>query len=153
MASRRADPPKTEGRKRPKRKNGRPPAQHGVSEQELIVALQKHAGIASLAASEFGISRQAVSERIGKSDRLKAAIADIKENLMDLCEGQIIVAIRKGDRQMVRWYAERMGKGRGYATKSEHGLNETDLAAIIACFGGDPGKLAEFRRSLDPSAP
>lgn len=91
----------------------------GISEAQFKAALKKHAGICSMAAAELGISRSAVTQRIGNSRALQAFVLEIEETLLDAAEAVIADAILKRDRQTTRWYMERKGKRRGYTTRVE----------------------------------
>lgn len=120
----------------------------------LKSALSKHMAIVSRSAKELGITRQTLAIRIAGSDELQRHVREVKEATLDLGESVIMQAIKKKDLPTTRWYLERQGKTRGYASKSEIDTRVSDeqLEAIIAAFGGDADKLRAFRSAIDPSA-
>lgn len=118
------------------------------TDAQLEQALRKHAGIKSLAAKALGVDRSTVQERVEKSPRLKAAIAEIEETTLDMAEGVILSGLKGKDKQTARWYAERKGKGRGYASKTELSISDDDLEAVVAAFGGNLDALRRLRTEL-----
>ena len=115
----------------------------------LEAALRKHAGIKSFAAKELGVERSTIQSRVDRSRHLQAVISEIEETVLDMSEGVIIEAVRKGDRQTARWYAERRGRARGYGNKVETPpVDEEQLARFVAAFGGDVVKLGALRNAL-----
>ncbi len=119
-----------------------------VTDANLELALRKNAGIKSLAANAVGITRQAVQDRVAKSERLQRVLVEIEETTMDMAEGVILSGIRAKDKQTARWYAERKGKGRGYASKTELSISDDDLEAVVAAFGGNLDALRRLRTEL-----
>ena len=119
-------------------------ADRKITDAVLEAALRKHLGIKSLAAKELKVTRQTVQQRVEKSARLQAVISEVKETVLDTCESVIFNAIKpkrgKPDLATARWLAERLGKSRGYA-RNEPGLENEQLEAFVASFGGDVGKL------------
>lgn len=120
----------------------------------LKAALKKHMGIVARAAKEVGIARQTLAIRIASSPELQEHIRHVKEDTLDLVDSVILGAIKNKDVGTARWYAERQGKSRGYATKleTESRISDDQLEAIVESFGGDVEKLRAFRQSIDPSS-
>lgn len=109
-----------------------------ATEAQCEAALRKHSGIVSLAAKEIGVSRQALHQRIERSDRLQAALLDIDEATLDEAEGVIVDAIVvKRDVSTARWYAERKGKKRGFGTSGEIRLPLDQIKEIARSFVGN----------------
>lgn len=125
------------------------------TDAQLETALRKHCGIKAQAAKALRVDRASVQERVEKSPRLQQVIREIEEAVGDMCEGNILRALKAKDKQTSRWYAERKLKRRGYAPKleSETKLADGDLAAIVAAFGGDVEKLRAARAAFDPTNP
>lgn len=124
-----------------------------LTETQIRAALKKHGGLQSLAAKTLGVSRQCVHERIQGSPTLQSFLREMDEAMLDTAENTIHKALKKGDKPMTRWFAERKGKARGYATKveTESKLADVELEGLVAAFGGDVERLRRFRNSLDPS--
>jgi hypothetical protein len=122
-----------------------------VTDETIIAALRKNAGIISHAAADCGIGRSSLSERVKNNPVLKAVSQEVDESVLDAAEGIVKVALlKKKDEQTARWYLSRKGKARGYGTSIDHNhrLDDSLIDAIVASFGGDVEKLRAFRRSL-----
>lgn len=129
------------------------PGPKNITEKQYIAAIRRHSGVQSLVAKQFSITRSAVSQRIGGSPRLQEVLREVEEENLDMAEGVIFTALRHKDKQTARWYAERKGKNRGYATKieAEAKLPEGELEAIVTAFGGNLDALRKARAAADPS--
>lgn len=92
----------------------------GYTEDDISTALANNAGIAALAASALGTTRQNVAHWVRNSKRLQKVCDDANEKTLDIAEGHIVKAVTSGkDMQTTRWYTERKGKHRGWATRVE----------------------------------
>jgi hypothetical protein len=138
-------------KKAAKKERSSKPGPRGLTLAAYKGALTKHAGILSLAAEELAVSREAVRQKIAATPALQEHVADIEERKMDLCDGQIVTLIKKGDPQTVRWYAERKGVKRGYGNKSEIEVRVPDeqLAGLVQAFGGDLSGLRKLRAAIE----
>lgn len=95
------------------------PGYRQVSDARLKTALKRHDGILSQAAKAVGLSRQAVWERVQRNPELQRFIQELEAEVFDMVEGAIIDACREGDSAMLRFFADRRMRGRGYGPKSE----------------------------------
>jgi hypothetical protein len=91
---------------------------------KLSVARAKHAleqsgAIRSIAAHMLGVHRSTLYTFMVRHPSLETFAQEIEEELKDLAEAEIIKAIRAGDMQTVRWYAETKMKDRGYPRRTE----------------------------------
>ncbi len=122
-----------------------------ITEKALIAALRKWGGIQTLAARELGTTRQNVHSRIKNSARLQEVVAEVEEETLDLGEGHIVKGVRKGDKDLVKYYLDRKGKMRGYGPRSdvEAKLSEDTLMAIVVAMGGDLDKLKAARAAVN----
>lgn len=123
-----------------------------VSEKALAAALRNHDGIKSFAASEVGITRQAMQARVDNSPKLQALLRDLDEEILDLGEGHVLKGVRTGDKDYVRMVMTQKGRKRGYGNKVETSLDEAQLEAIVTALGGDAEALrsALLRLGVDP---
>lgn len=137
---------------KPRRTGGK---RAGVSEAMAEAALRKCNGIIAHAAKRLGVARQTLWDRVQASKHLQKVREQIDDEILDDVEN-LIVADMKRKKNMVtaRWFAERKGKKRGYATKieNESRLSEADLEAVVSAFGGDLAKLRDARAALNPAA-
>jgi hypothetical protein len=72
------------------------------------------------------MTRQGLHDRLNKSEDLRRALEEIREELRDMARGNIFKALREGDYAMTRFYAERQ-------MRDEYGPRvkvEGDTAAI-----------------------
>lgn len=130
--------------------DGEPMTQKATVAQ-LKAALKRSAGVFAAAAHELGVSRQAVHERVRRSPSLQRWVAEIDTTILDRAETTVIDAVVGGDLLTAKWYLERKGRGRGYATRQEweQRLPEDQLAALVAKLADtSPAALADLRASL-----
>lgn len=90
-----------------------------LSVKKVAEALMKHHGVLSQAAEACGCSRRALYVFIEKNPELEEVRAEARDGIMDVAENHIHTAVKIGDMKTVRWFAERMGKDRGYVTRVE----------------------------------
>jgi Bacterial regulatory protein, Fis family len=81
-----------------------------LTQEMIIEALRASAGIVSLAAQKIGVARQTVHQWISSEPELKAAVDDIREINLDLCEAGLMKLIAAGDRESIRFYLRCFGK-------------------------------------------
>lgn len=97
-------------------KRGRKPKPGVVRAKQ---ALEHSGAIRSIAAQILGVHRSTLYTFMTRHPSLEAFAQEIEEELKDLAEAEIIKAIRAGDMQTVRWYAETKMKDRGYSRRIE----------------------------------
>lgn len=87
---------------------------------QIVHALERQLGIVALAASDLGISRQALQQRINRSAVLRAAIRTIHETSLDAAEACLMNQVLKlKDPAQIRFYLSCKGKHRDWTTRSE----------------------------------
>lgn len=130
----------------------RTPPNKKATNAQFKAALKKNGGLAAHAARDLGMTRQGVSQRIRKSPELQAFLAELDQTHLDTAEGVVLEAIANKDLPTARWYLERKGKKRGYATKveTEGKIADADLEALVGSLGGDLSKLRAIRDALRP---
>lgn len=90
------------------------------SQEEVIEALKETGGIVSQAAEKLGLSSApSLRARIRKSPALLKVVDEIRESTKDLAEGNIIKALKDGDKEISKWYLASLGRDRGYGNKLE----------------------------------
>ena len=95
---------------------GRRASRH-VSEKRFNAVVAKHDGIYAHAARELGATRQAVLMRIKRHPHLQEFPRRVIEESGDLVESHIIEACRSGNGAMLRFYADRKPRDRGYGMR------------------------------------
>lgn len=133
-------------------KKAAPPAPYKPTKKELdsAAALRASAGIKAAAAERLGIDRSTMQERVEKSPYLQRVLAEVKETMLDLAEGNVAVAIRAKDDKMTRWYLQQQGKERGFGPNLRLDLGEDAAETIAQAFAkADAAGLRAARRRLD----
>ena len=87
--------------------------------EKVKEALILHNGIVLYAAKACGVARYTLYKFMDAHPDLKEIRANATEELIDIAENRVLEAIEKGELKTVRWYLERLGKDRGYVTRSE----------------------------------
>ncbi|WP_306150729.1 helix-turn-helix domain-containing protein [Roseovarius sp. MMSF_3281] len=107
--------------------------------QSVTTALEAVGGIMTAAAHYLGVDRSTVYRFINENPELKDVRADIEDQTKDMAEGKIVTAIKNGEMDTVRWYADRKMRDRGYGHQAKV---------------EGPGKDGAFRHevaTIDPS--
>lgn len=86
----------------------------------VIEALELNGGIKTAAAIALGIGRTTLYRFIDSNPECRAKIEEIDNMTLDLAEGQILKAIKDGDRRTCMWYLELKGHQRGYSRQHRH---------------------------------
>lgn len=116
-----------------------------VSDAQLSNALVLKGGIMSEAGKACGISRQAVYDRVQNTPALRETIRLVGEQLLDIAESQLTKSLKRGDKEMVRYYLDRKGKKRGYGNSVNVGIDDAQAEAIVRGLGGS---VEAFRAAL-----
>jgi predicted transcriptional regulator len=94
-------------------------AKKGVTIEALERALRKAGGLYADAARLLGLSRQTVRDRVEGSARLKAVVAEAREELLDIAESKLVSAIKKGNLGAICFFLRTQGRNRGYVERNE----------------------------------
>lgn len=113
-----------------------------ITEAQIADALEKSAGIMSVAAERLGVDRSTICRRAQKSQRLRNVIDAATERTMDVAEAALLRAIQKGEAWAVCFFLKCKAKQRGYSERTEItgpagkpvqvAVSETELDKIIA---------------------
>ncbi len=85
----------------------------------VIAMLRNTGGIKTVAAEKLNVGRTTLYAFLEKHPEIQEADSEIADELLDVAEGQVVIALRSGDMQTVRWYLELKGKERGYVRRVE----------------------------------
>jgi hypothetical protein len=116
---------------------------------QIAKALRGADGMVAKAAAALGTDRQTIHERIGRSVELQAVLRETGDNLKDMARGTIYAALKAGDAQMARWYAERKMRDEGYGTKLEMVVDTAQLERLAEAIArGGIGTLRAVKAAL-----
>ena len=91
-----------------------------VTQEQVAKALRETGGIISEAAKVLGLaSSTSLRTRIKNNKTLSALLDEIREDTKDLAEGNILKAMKDGDKTVSQWYLNSLGRDRGYGNKVE----------------------------------
>lgn len=100
------------------------PGPKGITEDEIVEALEKNGGVVSLAAQALGIRRQSLSARVNASERLDAARSSGQDDVTDIARAIVVTQIvKKKDVKVAQWWLERRSGGE-FANKHTGGDGE-----------------------------
>lgn len=85
----------------------------------VIAMLRQCGGIKTVAAEKLNVGRTTLYAFLNEHPEIQEADSEIADELLDVAEGQVVIALRSGDLQTVRWYLELKGKDRGYVRRVE----------------------------------
>lgn len=103
----------------------------GLTVDMVLAALQSSAGIKKAAAMSLGVSRSSLYRFIDANPEILDAISEIDEEILDLTEGEVIKAIKKGDMNTARWFMDRKGRGRGYGHETTIQGGDKPIRAVV----------------------
>ena len=98
---------------------GAPPKWQRLTEAQIADALEKSAGIMSVAAERLGVDRSTICRRAQKSQRLRNVIDAATERTMDVAEAALLRAVQKGEAWAVCFFLKCKAKQRGYSERTE----------------------------------
>ena len=90
-----------------------------LKNKQVLEALRESAGVITAAAAKMGVTRQAVSRRVNRSQALRTACDDIIEENIDHAESQLQSAIRGGNLTAIIFYLKTFGRRRGYTERED----------------------------------
>jgi hypothetical protein len=86
-----------------------------LKNKQVLDALRESAGVITTAAAKMGVTRQAISRRVNRSQTLRTACDEIIEENIDHAESQLQRAIRNGNLTAIIFYLKTFGRRRGYS--------------------------------------
>lgn len=112
----------------PRRRRG----EHGPSytDEQIINALRAAQGFISMAADVLGCAQNTIRDRIKTSKAVADALRDINEAALDYSESKLLLAIKAGKFEAIKFHLERKGASRGYAPQQQVEVR-TPGAAIL----------------------
>lgn len=91
-----------------------------LTKKQVIEAIENSGGVIKVIARKCGVSRKAIYDFIEKYPDVKEAFQDEKEGMIDLAEGKLFGAVKKGEAWAIKTVLQTIGKDRGYTEKQEH---------------------------------
>jgi hypothetical protein len=133
----------------PARKPGRP---REIDPDDLLKALEMLDGNISAAAKHLGFTPQGVRQVIRREPELTAALAEIRDNLIDEAEGSLLAAVRSGEGWAVCFALRNWGRHRGYGGPPPPQPEEPKPEPTpIDLAGMSTEALMEIKAAFDPS--
>jgi transposase-like protein len=83
-------------------------------------ALRASSGNVAHTARQLGVSRSTLYRRINESSTLQEALADAREELVDIAESALRQEIESGNITAIIFTLKTLGKGRGYVERQQH---------------------------------
>ncbi len=91
-----------------------------VSDARLRAALVKHDGLIARAATEVGLTRQSVHERVNNNPELLEFVQDLRESMVDAAVGVLSYRMKRYHcRQSAEFVLKHHGRDRGYGPQPE----------------------------------
>lgn len=87
--------------------------------QQIVKALKATEGMVSLAAKTLGCSRMTIYRYKEKYPEVAEAMTDAKELMIDVAEGKLHQAVKKGEAWAICFYLKTQARSRGYVEKQE----------------------------------
>lgn len=113
---------------------------------QIITALQNSGGIYSLAAQQLKCTVNTVKNYVKRYEPVADALAEIKDELLDLAEAQLLKLIRNEQLGAIIFYLKTQGKHRGYTERVEN--TGPDNGPIALKFAVEDAR-SDIARKLD----
>lgn len=95
-----------------------------VTDKQILEALHECAGIKSAAAQKLGISPALIRKRIEKSHKLRDAVAEFDERVLDQAEAGLYLHLKQGNLRAILFILRCKGARRGWVERSEVELKD-----------------------------
>lgn len=100
-----------------------------LNESIIIKAFKGTGGVVSDAARKLKITRKALYVHIAKNPKVKEALEESREEMLDTAEGALFTKVKENEIRAVTFYLKHQGKDRGY---SEHQRIDANITGEIA---------------------
>ena len=94
-----------------------------VTVKRIETAINELDGNITKVAEKLGVNRSTIYRRIDKSDRLKKALDNARESMLDHVESALYTKAKQGDTTSMIFFLKTQGKRRGYIERQEHDMN------------------------------
>lgn len=91
-----------------------------ITDDEIILVLDKKAGLLAPTAKAIGISRRCLYNWIEASPKLKQAVKDARETVIDMAESVLMEKIQGKETVATLFYLKTIGRDRGYVERQEY---------------------------------
>lgn len=103
--------------------NGRPCK---LSMQTVLEGIQDTGGIRTEICRKLNITRQTLYNYMKRYPKIKEALTDEEEKVLDMAEGNLFSLIQNGDTSAIFYYLNNKGRGRGYGQPYKTTVIEKD---------------------------
>jgi hypothetical protein len=90
-----------------------------ATKAELIKSIERHGGIMSHIAREFGLTIRGVQKRVAKDPDLQDAVTQAREQLIDEAEAGLRLAVKERRPWALKLVLTTLGRHRGYTQRVE----------------------------------
>lgn len=116
------------------------------TEAAATQALLAHCGNVEAAARALGVCHSALWGRLKRNPRLQAAKLEAEEITLDIAEGELLAAVRRGEAWAVCFLLKTKGKRRGYVERAEVANvpgNPFEVSIMAPVMGGGGAALSK----------
>lgn len=112
--------------------------QPNVSAGDIWDVLKETGGNLAATARELGLTRQRLSDRINKNPDLQQLLSDMREEVIDVAEGNMFQRVKSGaDPAAEKFILSTIGRQRGYSTSVAGVGPGGDIVVTIKRFGDE----------------
>ena len=109
----------------------KPAVNQVITEETVAEALRQAGGIQTKAALMLGCSQSAVSQRVSKSEYLQDVYQEIREEMLDLAESELLKKLKEGHMSAIIFFLKCIGKSRGYTEKQELEVSQKQSGVLV----------------------
>jgi DNA polymerase elongation subunit (family B) len=103
--------------------------QHSL--EQIVKAVKGTAGIKTAIAKKLGVHRHTIDRYENKYPRVRQAIQNDLNRVLDKAESNLFVKIMEGNIDISKWFLSRKGKTRGYTGRTELSDKESEEIKIV----------------------
>lgn len=136
-----------------------------ISVKQCEAALRSTGGIMVAAAEALGVGRMVVQRLVAKHHKLRVVIAEATDETNDIAEGQLMLAIKRGEGWAVKYWLDNRAQDRGFGIRKLAFKDQDGQIQIPAVLVTNPRMtveeweaaaqplIEERRAQLAPSSP
>lgn len=125
-----------------------------ITDSDILKAFDASGGNISDTAKALNCSRVVLYKRVQKSETLKQALKDAREELLDMAETALKKNVNQGKEQSVFFALRYLGRNRGYVEKSSidmHIDNDVDTLTAMRTALGLPPLIQQGVSNAEPN--
>lgn len=113
------------------------------TEAEVLEALRAARGLLTLAAKKLEMTREGLRLYLGRHPDVAATIPEARESIIDVAEGQLFLAVERGQPWAIAMVLKSLGRGRGWGDQLDVQW-KAEAVKLAEAYGLDPQRVIDL---------